>query len=351
MPRASESETGDGRPAFGSRRALAALLLAAGLAFAQHAPVPPATDAANHEALVPLPPAIAVDPAQTAIGERLFRDPRLSQNRDMACTACHYLESGGGDGLPFAKTADGAILARNSPTIFNVAFNFAYNWDGVADTLEAHADRLLLNPKIMRADWPELLARLKDDAEYVRAFAAAYPEGGITKSNVLSALASYERSLITPDARFDRYLRGEANALTVAERQGYALFTGYGCVACHQGVNIGGNMYQKFGVFEDVLTPVSQDAATADLGRFNVTQVERDRGVFRVPSLRNVALTAPYFHDGRAATLEDAVKTMARVQLGKTLPPEEINLIVQSLRSLTGEYQGRPLAAPAPEPR
>ncbi|MEI2740865.1 MAG: cytochrome c peroxidase [Candidatus Competibacter sp.] len=350
MRRAVESKTGDGRPTLGSRRALAALSLAAGLALAQPAPVQYSTAADSHEAIVPLPPAVAVDPAQVALGERLFRDARLSQDRDMACTACHDLQSGGDDGLPRAKTAGGAILTRNSPTIFNVAFNFSYNWDGVADTLEAHADRLLLNPKIMRADWPELLARLKADADTVRAFAAAYPDG-VTKLNVLSALASYQRSLITPDARFDRYLRGEAGALTVAERQGYALFTGYGCVACHQGANIGGNMYQKFGVFEDVLTPAPQDAATPDLGRYNITQIERDRGVFRVPSLRNVALTAPYFHDGRAATLEEAVRTMARVQLGKTLPPDEIDLIVQFLKSLTGEYQGRPLAAPASEHR
>lgn len=349
MRRASESKTGDGRPTFGSRRALAALSLAAGLAFAQQAPVPPATVADHHEAIVPLPLTIAVDPVQAAIGERMFRDPRLSQDRDMACTACHHLDSGGGDGLPRAKTADGVTLARNSPTIFNVAFNFSYNWDGVADSLEAHADQLLLNPKIMRADWPELLARLKDDAGYVRAFAAAYPDG-ITKPNALSALASYERSLITPNARFDRYLRGELGALSVAERQGYALFSGYGCIACHQGANIGGNMYQKFGVFEDVLTPTAQDA-TPDPGRYKVTQVERDRGVFRVPSLRNVALTAPYFHDGRAATLEEAVETMARVQLGRNLAPTEISLIVQFLRSLTGEYNGRPFAGTAPERR
>lgn len=350
MRRAAERKTGDAPPTLGSRRALVALSLAAGLAVAQQAPVPPSTAADAHEAIVPLPLTVAVDPAQAALGERLFHDARLSQDRDMACTTCHDLASGGDDGLTRAKTASGAILARNSPTIFNVAFNFSYNWDGAADTLEAHADRLLLNPKIMRADWPELLARLKADADYVRAFAAAYPDG-LTKPNVLSALASYERSLITPDARFDRYLRGEAGALTVAERQGYALFTGYGCIACHQGANIGGNMYQKFGVFEEVLTATAQDATAVDLGRYKITQVERDRGVFRVPSLRNVALTAPYFHDGRAATLEEAVETMARVQLGKSLPPAEISLIVQFLKSLTGEYQGRPLAAPASEQR
>ena len=349
MWRASD---GDDRPATRRRRrALAALslALAAGWVVAEQTTVATSSAIAVdiYEPLAPLPLDVAVDPAQAAIGERLFGDARLSRDRDMACTACHHLESGGGDGLPRAKTASGVTLARNSPTIFNAAFNFAYNWDGAADSLEAHADRLLLNAKIMRADWPELLARLQADPDYARAFAAAYPDG-LTKANVLSALAGYQRSLITPNAPFDRYLRGELEALDVAERQGFALFEGYGCIACHQGLNIGGNMYQKFGVFEDVLTPADKDA-TADLGRYNVTGVERDRGVFRVPSLRNVAVTAPYFHDGRAATLENAVETMARVQLGKNLSPDEIDLIVRFLHSLTGEYRGRPLAPLPPK--
>lgn len=353
MRRATDIGIGrDGWPTLRTRRALTAfsLALAAGLVVAEQITTPPSTTGAgNYEAIAPLPLTVVVAPAQVAIGERLFRDPRLSQDRDMACTTCHQLESGGSDGLPRARTASGVTLARNSPTIFNLAFSFAYNWDGAVDSLEAHADRLLLNPKIMRADWPELLARLQADPDYVRTFAAAYPDG-ITKTNVLSAIANYERSLVTPNARFDRYLRGESEALTVAERQGFALFEGYGCIACHQGINIGANMYQKFGIFEDVLTPTDKEA-TADLGRYSVTQVERDRGVFRVPSLRNVALTAPYFHDGRAATLDKAVETMARVQLGKKLSPDEINLIVQFLHSLTGEYQGRPLAAPVAETR
>ena len=148
-------------------------------------------------------------------------------------------------------------------------------------------------------------------------FNTAYPEG-LTRANILAALASFERSLLTPNARFDRYLRGEQHALTAPEQQGYRLFTAYGCVACHQGMNIGGNMYQKFGVFAEPGGGESP-AAVVDLGRYAVTKVPRDRAVFRVPSLRNVAVTAPYFHDGRARTLEDAVETMVRVQLGRTL--------------------------------
>lgn len=166
---------------------------------------------------------------------------------------------------------------------------------------------------------------------------------------MLAALASYERTLTTPNSRFDQYLRGRREALTEKERQGYRLFKSYGCVACHQGMNVGGNMFQRFGIFPHPARWRMVEIRWPDHRRFQVTQVERDRHVFRVPSLRNVALTAPYFHDGQAATLESAVDTMAQVQLGKTLAPEEIGLIVSFLRTLTGEYRGQPLAAPVPD--
>jgi cytochrome c peroxidase len=165
---------------------------------------------------------------------------------------------------------------------------------------------------------------------------------------VVDALVSYERSLVTPNARFDRYLRGERQALNNEELKGYELFKGYGCASCHQGVNVGGNLFQKFGVFPDPAAPPNP-REEVDLGRFNVTKVARDREVFRVPSLRNVALTAPYFHDGRARTLKKAVGTMARVQLGRWLRPQEIDVIVQFLHTLTGEYRSRPLAVPTQE--
>jgi cytochrome c peroxidase len=294
------------------------------------------------EPIVPLPLTPAADPARVALGARLFQDVRLSGRNTMACTTCHQLARGGADGLPQAKTADGTLNRRNALSIFNVAFNIAYHWDGVAPTLEAQAERVLLSPAVMDTTWPKLLAKLRADPDYTAAFTAIYPDG-LTKANVLNAIATYERSLITPNARFDAYLRGERQALSAEEVQGYQLFKAYGCVACHQGVNVGGNMFQKFGIFPDMMKPTHPGKA-ADLGRFLVTGVARDRGVFRVPSLRNVALTAPYFHDGRAQTLESAVDTMARVQLGRMLTREEIGLIVQFLHTLTGEYQGLSLA-------
>jgi cytochrome c peroxidase len=302
---------------------------------------PPAV--ASQEPIAPLPLHLALDAQRVTLGERLFHDVRLSHDNTRACTTCHPLERGGMDGLPRARAANGTIVLRNTPTVFNVGFNTSFNWDGRTDTLESHAELVLLNPHLMHTTWPELLAKLRGDAAYVTHFNAAY--GGLTPAHVLDALATFERSLFTPNARFDRYLRGEQHALTTPEQQGYHLFKSYGCVACHQGINIGGNMYQKFGIFAD---PESGESSTAviDLGRYNVTKVPRDRGVFRVPSLRNVAVTAPYFHDGRARTLEDAVDTMARVQLGMTLTPEEIGVMVQFLHTLTGEYHGRSVATP-----
>jgi cytochrome c peroxidase len=283
------------------------------------------------------------DPGRTALGERLFRDVRLSHNNAQSCASCHPLERGGMDGRARAITPGGTQSARNTPTIFNVALNASLNWDGAANVLEAHAEKVLLSPNVMNATWAEVLAKLNVDNAYVSAFGTTYQQRP-SQANVLDALATFERSLITPNARFDRYLRGERSALTAAEQRGYELFKSYGCVACHQGMNIGGNLFQKFGVFEE---PAALAKAVVDLGRFRVTKIDRDRGVFRVPSLRNVAVTGPYFHDGRAATLEEAVDTMANVQLGRKLSLEEIGLIVQFLHSLTGEYRGKPVAATA----
>ena len=159
---------------------------------------------------------------------------------------------------------------------------------------------------------------------------------------MLDALATFQRSLTTPNARFDRHLRGERDAITPEEERGYQLFKDYGCVACHQGVSVGGNLFQRFGIFHDPFSP--SPIRTADLGRFTITGKANDRFVFRVPSLRNVAVTAPYFHDGRAQTLEQAIAEMARSQLGRVLTEREIGLIASFLRTLTGEYRGRLLS-------
>lgn len=197
------------------------------------------------EPISPISDNVAGDAGRVALGERLFNDSRLSHENNFSCASCHPLDRGGMDGRPRAIIAGGALHSRNTPTIFNVAFNSSFNWDGVANTLETHAEIVLLNPTLMNTTWPELLAKLRADADYVKRFGAAYPDG-LTRENVLNALASFERSLSTPNSRFDRYLRGDQNALSAREQRGYKLFKSFGCVACHQGTNIGGNMFGAF---------------------------------------------------------------------------------------------------------
>jgi cytochrome c peroxidase len=296
----------------------------------------------GEEPITPVPRAVALDADKVRLGEALFHDARLSRGDVLACASCHRLDEGGDDNRARAPGADGELLDFNAPTVFNAALSFRLNWRGNFRSLEEQIEAVLLDRSLMNTTWQELLPKLRADAAYREAFAAAYGSGP-APAYVLDALATFERSLLTPDARFDRYLRGERAALEPEERRGYELFKAYRCAACHQGVNVGGNLFQKFGIFYD---PFAQPNAVseADLGRLAVTGKEADRHVFRVPSLRNVAITAPYFHDGSTASLEEAVDTMGRSQLGRPLTAQDIDLIVAFLRTLTGEYRGRPLA-------
>ena len=295
------------------------------------------------EPITPVPLMTALDPARVRLGEKLFHDAALSRGDLVSCASCHLLAHGGDDDRAHHMGADGRPLDFNAPTIFNVTLNARFNWRGNFQELERQNQAALLDPRLMNMTWHELLPKLRANPDYRSAFAEAYGADPEPRS-LLDALAAFERSLLTPNARFDRYLRGERGAITAAEARGYSLFKSYGCVACHQGVNVGGNLFQKFGIFED---PFARRAAIteADLGRFTITGAATDRHVFRVPSLRNVALTAPYFHDGSAATLEQAVAIMGRSQLGRTIPAADIEEIVAFLRTLTGEYRGRLLDA------
>jgi cytochrome c peroxidase len=194
---------------------------------------------------------------------------------------------------------------------------------------------------LMATTWQELLPKLRADQAYEEAFNATYG-GPPTPPLVLDALAAFQRSLTTPRAPFDRYLQGARDAISPDEERGYQLFKSIGCASCHQGVNVGGNLFQRFGIFHDPFP--NRPPTKADLGRFALTAKTVDRFVFRVPSLRNVAVTAPYFHDGSAPTLHQAVREMSRVQLGKTLSSQEVGLIFQFLRTLTGEHGRRSTA-------
>lgn len=307
----------------------------AAVAAAVNSPVPVA-----RTALLPLNKALPVDPEKALLGERLFFDKRLSRDNSLACVDCHDLNRGGTDRQPVSIGVDGQRGTINAPTVFNAALNFAQFWDGRASSLEEQTAGPVHNPVEMATNWQQVTEKLETDAHYREAFARLYP-GGLSALSIVDAIASFERTLLTPNSRLDQFLEGDEKALTQTERNGYRKFLDYGCASCHQGVALGGNMYQRFGVMRDYFK--NRIDSPADLGRFRVTGREEDRHVFKVPSLRNIALTAPYFHDASATTLEEAVAIMGRYQLGRELDSEDVKCLSAFLRSLTGEWRGRPL--------
>lgn len=290
----------------------------------------------SDEPIAPLPAAAPeLDPGKVALGARLFADKRLSKDRRVSCTSCHDFANGGDDGLP-KSIGVGGVMGANAGTVYNSGHSLAQFWDGRSLTLEEQVSVAMLSPVAMGANWDEVLKALGEDSAYLREFAAEYP-AGLTRQSVENAIATFEQTLVTPNAPFDRYLRGDAEAITKREKEGYAKFKSYGCVACHQGMNVGGNMFQTMGVMGDFFKDRGLPETKADLGRFNVTKAESDRHVFKVPSLRNVALTAPYFHDGSAKDLKDAVRTMAKYQVGRKISEADVALIVEFLGTLSGE--------------
>ena len=271
--------------------------------------------------------------ARVNLGRQLFHDARLSGNGEISCSTCHQLEHGGHDPRTNPVGISQRTLRRNTPTVYNAAFNIAQFWDGRAEDLTQQAAIPVLHPDEMGGDWVSITHRLRSDPEMVRAF-SIYPQG-IREETIVDAIALYERTLITANSPLDRYLRGADDALNKTELEGYELFKTLGCISCHQGKNLGSNLFQKIGVYANDQQLAS--LSSLDQGRFEVTGEEKDRLVFKVPSLRNVALTAPYFHDGSRATLKDAVYDMGQLQLGITLSPEQIDKITAFLHTLTGK--------------
>ena len=296
------------------------------------------------EPIRPLPQPAELDPAKVALGKRLFFDTRFSRDGKVSCASCHDFSKGGADGRARSLGVDGRMGPMNSPSVFNTAFNFRQLWNGKAETLEEQVDMVIANPKVFDASWDMILGRLRVDTGLVRDFERAYPDG-LTRRNATDAVVSFERSLVTP-SRFDAYLRGDDKAISAAEKLGYRKFKSYGCVACHQGVNVGGNMFQVFGAMQSYLKD-DGSAQETDLGRYLVTGRESDRHVFKVPSLRNVAMTAPYFHNASAKTLEEAVDVMFKYQLGRTAPADDKAVIVRFLHTLNGKVPRHALPEPA----
>ncbi|MDE1965577.1 MAG: cytochrome-c peroxidase [Xanthomonadaceae bacterium] len=285
------------------------------------------------------PPALPGNPATAArvtLGKMLYFDPRLSESHAISCNSCHMVGMGGVDLQETSLGHRWQHGGRNAPTVYNAVFDVAQFWDGRARDLEQQAGGPLVNPVEMDTTEAHVVEQLRAIPGYVQAFAKAFPGGSeaITFDNIRRAIALFEATLITPNAPFDRYLKGDAKALDASQREGLALFINKGCAACHAGINVGGAMYAPFGVVE---RPGAEILPPDDRGRFAVTKTASDAYVFRVPSLRNVALTPPYFHSGKVWDLRQAVAVMGSSQLGAKLTDAEIDRITAFLGTLTGD--------------
>lgn len=296
----------------------------------------------NLEAAVrAIPLDLELDRQKIALGERLFYEVKLSQNKTISCASCHNLNKGGVDGKTLAIGINGVVEVFNTPTVFNSGFNAKQFWDGRANTLEELIEETINSPNEMQLDWPTAIARLEGLDSYQEQFKKIY-RSEIKTTYIKDALATYLRSLSTPNSRFDRFLRGDETALNSREKQGYLRFQELGCLSCHQGINLGGNMLQSFGVMINYLIENGQLNEVEDKEIIAAARQNKDI-LFKVPTLRNIALTAPYFHDGSAATLERSITVMGKTALGRKLSSEDISLIVEFLNTLTGEYRGKML--------
>lgn len=277
------------------------------------------------EPITPIPTQQPGDPQKVSLGALLFSDTRLSRDSSRSCATCHDLSTNGATRNAHDSTLSGDKLQYNTTSVFNAALNFRLGWNGLFRNVEAHVLASINNPETMAGDMPLAVERLRRDPAMTQRFHRSYGRAP-DSDNILDALAAFQRSLLTPGSRFDRWLQGDVDALSADEVRGYDLFKSLGCISCHHGVNVGGNMFQRYGIFGPHARP--------------------DGPLVRVPSLRNVALTSPYFHDGDVPTLHEAVRRMAAAQLNFQLTDEQTRSLVSFLNSLTGTYSGRTLTAP-----
>lgn len=283
------------------------------------------------EPIEPIKPVSKINLGEVELGKKLYFDPRLSKSGFISCNSCHNLSMGGTDNL---KTSIGHNWQQgpiNAPTVLNSSMNLAQFWDGRAKDLQAQAGGPIANPGEMGFTHKLAVEVLESIPEYVMEFKQVYGTDKITIDEVTTAIAEFEKTLVTPNSRFDQWLLGDKEALTTTEVAGYNLFKSSGCTACHNGAAVGGNSYQKMGVVKPY------KAKSPAEGRSAVTGKDTDRFMFKVPTLRNVELTYPYFHDGQAETLTDAVDTMGQIQLGKKFSNKENAQIVAFLKTLTGD--------------
>lgn len=293
-----------------------------------------------NEPVRPIDLSLDYDPAKAALGFALFHDPRLSVDNTVSCASCHQLENAGVDNHQYSHGVDDQLGGVNAPTVYNAVYNFVQFWDGRAQTLAAQAAGPPLNPVEMASEsFDQIIAKLQADKDFARAFVKVYPDG-ITEANITDAIEQFERTLITPDSAFDKWLRGDDSAITAQELEGYELFKKYDCATCHAGPNLGGLSYELMGLRRHYFAERGLELTHEDNGRFKETGLERDRHRFKVPGLRNVEHTWPYYHDGTRETLEEAVRDMGLYQSGVELTETEVAAITAFLNTLTGEYNG-----------
>ena len=303
-----------------------------------------AGDRAN-EPVRPIAQKLEYDQAKAALGFALFYDTRLSVDNTVSCASCHALETAGVDNHQYSHGVNDQLGGVNAPTVFNAVYNFVQFWDGRAVTLADQAAGPPLNPVEMASEsFDQIIAKLKADKKFVREFNAVYPDG-ITAANLTDAIEQFERTLVTPNSAFDKWLLGDDTAITAEELEGYELFKKYDCATCHVGQNLGGLSYELMGLRRHYFADRSLELTHEDNGRFKETQLERDRHRFKVPGLRNVEHTWPYYHDGTRETLEEAVRDMGLYQSGVELTDAETAKITSFLKTLTGEYNGVPVTS------
>lgn len=296
-----------------------------------------------NEPVRPIHDSIPVDIRKVILGDMLFHDTRLSADNTVSCATCHSLNTAGVDNKQFSVGIKEQVGGVNAPTVFNAHYNFVQFWDGRAATLAAQAGGPPLNPIEMgHKSFDDICKVLSEDKAFEKVFMEVYPEG-FTEATITDAIQEFERTLITPNSRFDKYLKGDKNILTAEEINGYDLFKKYNCATCHVGENLGGQSYELMGMRADYFGDRGTEITFEDHGRNKETKTERDMHRFKVPGLRNIELTGPYYHDGTKKTLEEAVIDMAKYEVGVNLTESETADIVKFLKTLTGEYKGKTL--------
>lgn len=300
-----------------------------------------AAESHRYAMVQPLFDSLTVNRPMAELGEKLFHDVRLSVDNTVSCATCHGLHTGGVDRKPVSEGIRGLLGDVNAPTVFNSAYNLVQFWDGRAVDLQEQAAGPPLNPVEMGSvSWDSIVAKFPVEEPFTQQFLALFPEG-LTEKSITAAIAEFEKLLTTPNSRFDQYLKGNAEALSDREKEGYQLFQNHRCATCHVGMLMGGQSFEKIGLKADYFADRGKEIITADYGLYNTTKRAYDKFRVKTPTLRNIALTPPYFHDGTHQTLEEALESMLKYQTGTRMTSSDKEAVIGFLHTLTGYYQGK----------